>query len=158
MLAMESCVHYKMKDKRKAMEALAEAYRTASPNDLYMPFIELGKDMRTLTGVVLKETDSIIPKAWLEKINRKSATYAKYQSGIIVEYKKANPLEDTIVFSQRQEEILSDLSHGLSRADIASSRKLSENTVKMIITNIYDKLDAENRADLIRIAVKRKVI
>ena len=158
MLAMEACIHYKMKNKPKAMEVLLEAYNTASPNGLLMPFVELGKDMRTLTGVMLKEPDSTIPKAWLEKISRKSATYAKHQSSILKEYRSANPLEDTIVFSQRQEEILADLSRGLSRADIASSRKLSENTVKMIITNIYDKLEAENRADLIRIAVKRKVI
>ena len=158
MLAMEACVHSRMRDKTKALEVFSEAYKTASTNGLVMPFIELGKDMRTLTGSALKEPDSGIPKAWLEEINRKSTTYAKYQSSILLEYRKANPLEDTVVFSQRQEEILDDLLHGLSRADIASSRNLSENTVKMIITELYGKLGAENRADLIRIAVKRKVI
>jgi len=158
MLAMESCVLYRMKDKTKAFEVLSEAYETASPNGLVIPFIELGKDMRTLTGAALKEPDSDIYRAWLEEINRKSTTYAKYQSNNLMEYRKANPLEDTVVFSQRQEEILADLSHGLSRADIASSRNLSENTVKMIITELYDKLGAENRADFLRIAVKLKVI
>ena len=154
LLAIEACVHYKMKDRGKAFAAFEEAYRTTDPNGIVMPFIELGKDMRTLTSAALKEPGIDIPPAWLENINHRSATFAKHQSNVIMEYRRANSLADNFVFSQRQEEILADL----SRADIASNRKLSENTVKMIITSLYNKLGAKNRADFIRIAVQRKVI
>ncbi|MCL2068063.1 MAG: LuxR C-terminal-related transcriptional regulator [Treponema sp.] len=159
MLALEACVHYKMKDKKQAFAALTEAYETASPNDLIMPFIELGKDMRTLTASMLKESGSKkIPKAWLEGVNRKSASYAKRQAHVAINYKQANRLTDGVVLSPRETEILRDLSQGLSRAEIAASRSLSINTVKMVINNIYNKLGAENIADLIRIAVEWKLV
>jgi LuxR family maltose regulon positive regulatory protein len=158
LLAMEACVHYKMKNKKKAFAALEEAYTTASPNEIVMPFIEMGKDMRTLTSALLKEPDGKIPKSWLEDINRKSASYAKYQSGIVTQYRKANRITDDIVISPRETEILIDLCHGLSRVEIAANRNLSINTVKMVINHTYMKLGAENLADLIRIAVERKMV
>jgi LuxR family maltose regulon positive regulatory protein len=158
MLAMEACVHYKMKEKASAFAALHEAYETALPNGLLMPFIELGKDMRTLTASALKDPRIKIPKPWLENINRRAASYAKHQAHVITEYKHANNMADRVAISSREGEILTDLSHGLSRAEIANSRSLSINTVKMVITNVYTKLGAENLADVIRIAAERKLI
>ena len=158
MLAMEACMQYKMKNYKKACDVLTEAYEAASPNDLLMPFIELGKDMRTLTAFALKEADCGISESWLETVNRKSSTYAKRQAHVISEYKQANGVAYDIVISQRETEILTDLSHGLSRAEIAISRGVSINTVKMQIANIYMKLGAENLADALRIATERKMI
>jgi LuxR family maltose regulon positive regulatory protein len=158
MLAIEACVHYKMKDKEKAFAVLSEAYQTALTNNIVMPFIELGKDMRTLTNFALKEANSGIPKPWLENINRKAASYAKRQAHVVIEYKKAEGIIDGVVFSPRETDILTDLSHGLSRVEIAASRNLSVNTVKMVINSVYMKAGAENLADLIRIAVERKLI
>ena len=158
MLAMESCIHYKMKDKQRAFAVLHEAYDNALPNDLLMPFIELGKDMRTLTAAALKEKDNKIPGAWLENINRKAASYAKHQSHIASEYKRINGIMDDSPVSPREAEVLLDMSHGLSRTEIAASRGLSVNTVKMVINNIYSKLGADNLASLIRIAAERKLI
>jgi len=158
MLAMEACIHYKMKDKKKSFSVFLEAYENALPNGILMPFIELGKDMRTLTAVALKQSNFKIPKPWLEDVNRKSATYAKRRTHVIAEYKKAYGITDGVVFSPREAEVLADLSHGLSRVEIANSRGLSVNTVKMVINMLYAKVGAENLADLIRIAVERKLI
>ena len=158
MLAMEACVYYKLKDKKKAYAALEEAYKTASPNEIIMPFIELGKDMRTLTSFAQNYKGGKIPISWLEEINRKSASYAKRLSHIVTEYKQEFGISDISVISQREREILKDLSHGLSRTEIAASRNLSINTVKMVVNNIYMKLGAENMADAIRIAAERKIL
>ncbi|MDR0487219.1 MAG: LuxR C-terminal-related transcriptional regulator, partial [Treponema sp.] len=158
MLAIEACIHYKMKNSGEAFTVLEEAYVTSSPNGIVMPFIELGKDMRTLTASAIKEPTGNIPMDWLEDINRKAASYAKRQAHVITEYKKAIGITDNVVLSPREVEILTDLSHGLSRAEIASNRSLSINTIKMVITGIYSKLGAENLADLIRIAVEQKLI
>ena len=158
MLAMEACVHYKLKNKTEALAILQEAYETALPNNILMPFIELGKDMRTLTAAALKESNNASLKSWLEIINRKASSYAKRQAHVIAEYKQANNIENGIPLSAREHEVLTDLSHGLSRAEIAAARSLSVNTIKMVINNIYSKLGAENLADLIRIAVEKKII
>jgi LuxR family maltose regulon positive regulatory protein len=158
MLAMEACVHLKMKNREKAFAALREAYANAAPNEIVMPFIEMGKDMRTLTSAFLKEPDNVIPKAWLEDINRKSATYAKRRSHVIAEYAQINHMSDGAAITPREADILRDLSHGLSRAEIASSRGLSVNTVKMVINSLYFKMGAQNLSDLIRVATIRKLI
>jgi LuxR family maltose regulon positive regulatory protein len=158
MLAIEACVHYKMKDKKRAFAALLEAYQTASPNELVMPFIELGKDMRTMTIAALKEKNIDIPQPWLESINRKAASYAKHQVQVARKFRQERGLEDAAVISPRESEVLSDLANGLSRAEIAANRNLSINTVKMVINSIYMKLGAENIADVIRIAMERKMI
>jgi LuxR family maltose regulon positive regulatory protein len=162
LLAIEACIHYKMKDKEKACAVLKEAYEISSPNDLVMPFIEMGKDMRTLTAFALKKTGlkepSGIPRPWLESINRKSASYSKRLAHIIARYKQTSGMMNGLAISPRESDILSDLAHGLSRAEIAASRSLSPNTVKMVINNLYTKMGAENLADLIRIATVRKMI
>ncbi|MCL2271138.1 MAG: LuxR C-terminal-related transcriptional regulator, partial [Treponema sp.] len=158
MLAMEACSHYKMKDKKKACVVLTEAYETASPNGINMPFIEMGKDMRTLTAFVLKDSEGTIPKSWLESVSRKSASYAKHRAHVITEYKHDRGITGDIAISPRESEILTDLSHGLSRTEIASNRNLSINTIKMVVNNLYIKLGAENLADAIRIATEHKII
>ena len=158
MLAIEACVHYKLKNKEKAFAALRNAYETALPNSIVMPFIEMGKDMRTLTAALQKESNKVIPASWLEDISRKAATYAKRRSHIITKYMQVSGITGNIVMSPRETDILTDISHGLSRNEIAAARGLSINTVKMVINNIHYKLGAENLADLIRIAVERKLI
>ena len=160
MLAMEACVLYKMREKQAALTVLEEAYGTAHPNEIVMPFIELGKDMRTLTVAALKEPaiSCKIPEHWLETINRRSASYAKRQAHVVSHYRDLNDMADDIVLSSREADVLGDLSQGLSRAEIAAVRGLSINTVKMVIGKVHSKLGTENLADLIRVAVERKMI
>jgi LuxR family maltose regulon positive regulatory protein len=158
MRAIEACIHYKLKHKEKAFSAFEAAYEDAQPNGILMPFIELGKDMRTLAAAMVKESRKVIPASWLEDINHKSASYAKRRAHVIAEYTQVNRMSDNIAITPRESDILGDISQGLSRSEIASSRGLSINTVKMVINSLYFKLGAQNIADLIRIATKRKMI
>ncbi|MCL2806278.1 MAG: LuxR C-terminal-related transcriptional regulator [Treponema sp.] len=159
MLAIEACVHYRKKNKDKSFAALLEAYKASESNNLIMPFIELGKDMRTLTAAALKEFRDSIPVTWLENINQKASSYAKSQTNIIIEYNQ-QAIEKKGIFnlSPREKEILNDLSNGLSRTEIASSHNLSINTVKTTINMIYTKTGAKNLPNLIRIAMEQKLI
>ena len=158
MMAMEACALHRMREKAAALSALEAAYAEAVPNGVIMPFVELGKDMRTLTSNALKDPGCKIPAEWLEAINRRAASYAKRQAHVICLYREDNLIADDVILSSREAEILGDLSQGLSRAEIASVRGLSINTVKMVIGNVHSKLGTENLADLIRIAVERKLI
>ena len=158
MLVLEACVHYKLKNKALAFDSLRQAWESSLPNGIVSPFIEMGKDMRTLSAAALQEHKCPVNKSWLKNINLLSASYAKRQVHIIAEYKQANNMNAGTPLSSRESGILNDLSHGLSRIEIAASRGLSINTVKMVINNVYGKLGAQNLADLIRIASENKMI
>jgi LuxR family maltose regulon positive regulatory protein len=157
-LLMAAC-QYHLKNRSASMEALREAYDMARSNDLTMPFIVLGKDMRTLTMSAMRDENRGIPRQWLELINRKSATYAKRLLIVASEYKKANKVRDNDVqLSAREKEILQDVCDGLSRSEIAVNRDLSINTVKMLLNNIYSKLGADNLASVVKIALNQNLV
>jgi LuxR family maltose regulon positive regulatory protein len=79
MKVLEAVCRYRSLDKEGALKALGEAYRLAAPARLFMPFAELGKDMRTLAETARKEETAGggLPALWLEDIHRKAAVYAK---------------------------------------------------------------------------------
>lgn len=60
--------------------------------------------------------------------------------------------------SQREIEILCELSHGSSNHEIAGKFYLSVNTVKHHIHNILSKLGSVNRKDAVRLAVQAGII
>ena len=158
LLAMQACVYYKMKDKDTAFSILQEAYSIASPNEIVMPFIELGKDMRMLLFAAASDVSCKIPQAWLKSIKQKASAYSKNQLQIITEYRKTNNFESKIVLSPRETEILQNLCDGLSRSEIAAMYALSVNTIKVHINSIYEKLNARNRADIFRIAIEQDLL
>ena len=158
MLAMEACVLYQMKDRMNAFAVLRAAYETASPNEITMPFIEFGKDMRTLITSALRSGDCGIPRAWLELINRKAAYYAKNQVLLIAAFEKDNNMRGNIKLAPRETNVLHDLYSGLSQTDIAEKQNISVNTVKKVYKSLGQKLHAGNIADMIRIAVEQKLV
>jgi LuxR family maltose regulon positive regulatory protein len=155
---MEAVCQYHVQEKGEAMKALSAAYDLAYPNSLDMIFIEQGNDMRAITGAAMKDGNCGLPREWLEKIHRKSATYAKNIAWVISEYKKDNHLENEIHLTDRELKVLTDLYHGLSRTEIAANQDLSINTVSSALRMIYTKLGAENIMDAIRIAMSLKLL
>ncbi|MDR1732603.1 MAG: LuxR C-terminal-related transcriptional regulator [Synergistaceae bacterium] len=155
---LEAISLYHLKETEKARVALEEAYDIACPNDLNMPFIEQGNDMRTLTRVAMKDERCKIPAPWLEKIYKKSASYAKKVTSIIAEYRKAHGLDKEIRLSSRELMILNDLCQGLSRSEMAASQDLSINTINAALQMIYAKLGAENASDAVRIATSLNLV
>lgn len=63
-----------------------------------------------------------------------------------------NPLSD------RETEVLKNLSKGFNYKEIAEEMYLSPHTVKTHIKNIYGKLHVNNRAEAIYKAIKQKLI
>jgi LuxR family maltose regulon positive regulatory protein len=149
---------YQIKRPEDALLALAEAYALAESNSLDMPFIEMGKDMRTLTSAALKTGKTGIPHSWLKKINSKSATYAKRQAAISENFRLSHHLGDEIFLSAREREVLVDLYHGLSRSESAIHLNLSVNTVKSLLNMVYIKLGAESTAEALRVAMEKKLL
>ena len=158
MLALKACAHYHMKDRPAAFAALRQAYGEAGPNGILAPFVELGKDMRTLVSAALREQARDIPAAWLEGVKRKSASFAKYQALMIADYQRALGQSGGIHLSAREREILTDLYRGLTRMEIAAKQALSANTVNSAVGNIFSKLGAHSVADAVRIAAEENLV
>jgi LuxR family maltose regulon positive regulatory protein len=150
MRALQAVTFFNMGEKEKAFAALEDAWDMSAPNHLDMPFIELGEDMRALAGAHLAEKNGPIPRPWLETIRSKASVYAKKLSVVVEQYLiRQAPM---ILLSFREREVLVGLSRGLTREEIADDSAMSLNTVKNVISSIYAKLGALNRADAIRLA------
>jgi LuxR family maltose regulon positive regulatory protein len=160
--ALEAVCRYQLKDKGGAYAALGQAWHTASPHAIVMPFWELGKDMRALADAAIKDHAAGLPRDWLEKLRLGAAGYAKRlfavaeQGGSAVSRK--GEAEQGARLSRRETEVLMSLSQGMTREEIAAQASLSVNTVKSIIRSIYLKLGAVNKADAVRIAAARGIV
>jgi LuxR family maltose regulon positive regulatory protein len=160
--SMEAVCRYRSHDKDGAFTALERAYRLSAPNELNMPFIELGKDMRSLVEAALKDkefTETAIPREWLEKIRLGASAYAKKLFAIAAHYRaeeeggaarSVEGLQATL--SRREKEVLTAILQGMTRMEIAAQTSLSANTIKSITRSVYNKLGALNKADAVRIA------
>ncbi|MDR0468670.1 MAG: hypothetical protein LBH09_01700, partial [Peptococcaceae bacterium] len=112
---IEALSLYQVKQREKAFDAFAEAYQLAEPNRFVVPFTLHGKDMRTLTAATIKNGRNQIPKPWLEMINRKSSAYAKRRSIMTAVYLNENKNDEQHSLTNREVDVLKDLSQGLSR-------------------------------------------
>ncbi|MDR1388372.1 MAG: LuxR C-terminal-related transcriptional regulator [Treponema sp.] len=171
--ALEAVCRYRNRDRTGAFAALATAYTLAAPNEYYMPFIELGKSMRSLIESLLKEKPAAkpIPREWLEKIRLTASAYAKKLFTVSeqyreppqdwlfknFEYENTPNAKSAMMLSRREKEVLDALQQGMTRNEIAVQTLLSENTIKSVIRNIYNKLGARNKADAVRIAASLKL-
>jgi LuxR family maltose regulon positive regulatory protein len=166
--AMEAACLYRNYDKTNAFIALERAYSLAAPNGLDMPFVEMGKDMRSLAEAALKEKETAnitIPRSWLDKIRLGASAYAKKLFVVASHYQTgtgraaARPVEGVQVsLSRREKEVLTAILQGMTRVEIAAQTSLSANTIKSITRSVYNKLGALNKADAARIAASMDLV
>jgi LuxR family maltose regulon positive regulatory protein len=155
--AIEAVCRYQMKDIEGAVEAFRAAYELSLSNEIVLPFLELGKKMRALTSAVCTKTDTKIDRQWLTKIRNGASAYAKKLLIVARQCQGRNAESkeyggNGIRLSRREMEVLTGLSRGLTRGEIAENAALSINTVKSTIRSVYNKLGAVNQADAVRIA------
>jgi LuxR family maltose regulon positive regulatory protein len=158
---LEAVCWYQVRDRAAAFAALETAYRLAAPNTLYMPFTELGKDMRALADAALKDKAAALPRDWLETVRRNASAYAKKWFIVAERYRPGESRKRTVDrgdLSRRETEILANLAQGMTQEEIAGLSLLSVNTVHSVIRSIYRKLGAVNKADAVRIAVSRGLV
>ncbi|MFP3089737.1 LuxR C-terminal-related transcriptional regulator [Treponema sp. TIM-1] len=157
---LEAVCLKELDDKEGALAALTEAYTLAEPNALDMCFIEIGKDVRTLVEMALREKNCAIPRPWLEKIRRGASAHAQrlFEAAEHFREQRHPPASRGSGLSPRELAVLTGLSQGLTREEIAEDSEISINTVKSVIRNVYNKLGAVNRADAVRIAVSKGIL
>jgi len=115
-------------------------------------------------GYLLKETKGDkIHEAILETLNGGAAMSPSIAMKTLKLLKNPHLLEDydtkeLVELSEREIEVLEQLSKGLKNQDIADNLFISFSTVKKHIENIYKKLQAHNRIELIQKAKQNKLL
>jgi LuxR family maltose regulon positive regulatory protein len=157
MKALEAVCRYKMGQKEESFACLDEAWKLAEPNGFIMPFTELHQDMRTLAAAALEWGKTRISKDGLNRIRLAASAYSKRLSFVTKNYfLSAKQRQDgkAEVLSKREKEVLYCLYQGFTGEETAQEINISINTIKSTIKRIYDKLDALNKADALRIAAR----
>jgi ATP/maltotriose-dependent transcriptional regulator MalT len=149
--------YYHLKDKKSAVKAFEEAYRLARPNSLITIFIEAGNNMRSLCSFALKYEHCMIPDDWLKMINAKASTYAKRLTQVEVLFED-RAIKQPGALTKTEYAVLTKLSKGMSRRDIAEESNISINTVKTIIGDAINKLGAHNATEAVSIALTKGLI
>ena len=128
-----------------------EVSRLAAPEYCIRPFLDSGPKIVSLLSLVLHS----------EHLNSGIQTFLKgvltmlgEPNGIqrILPSKETTELAIAASISPREREILKLLSAGFSNREIATKCSISTSTVKTHIENIYRKLDAHNRVQLVEAA------
>lgn len=65
-----------------------------------------------------------------------------------------SPLTEQIVLTQREQEVLEALTHGLSNAQIGDRLHLSPRTIEKHVSQLLHKTQTKNRAELVRFAIE----
>lgn len=155
---LSAVAHLQTGDTAAAIAAFEHGYDLSFQGVLEMPFIELGTKLHPLVAALLKQADTSIPVEWCKAIDRKASIYAKKLAVIAGAVHTETGGKDAVSLSKREQELLTDLYHGLSREEIAANRYLSINTVKKTLQSAYIKLDAHNSVDAVRIALEQKLV
>ncbi|MDL2327844.1 LuxR C-terminal-related transcriptional regulator, partial [Ruminococcaceae bacterium OttesenSCG-928-A11] len=142
-----------------AAAALRAVYHLAKGNGLVMPIVEYGNRARLLLDHVRRAAGHGIPQAWLDETYAKASTYAKHHAYLVGRYRKQQEGRQTDYgLSAREAELLTHLSQGLTREEMAQEMELSINTIKSLTKQVFAKLGAINSADAVRIAIVNQLI
>jgi LuxR family maltose regulon positive regulatory protein len=155
---LEAAARNRLEDTSGALKALEAAYKTGASNSFDMPFVEMGEDMRLLAGAALADPACVIPRQWLESIRSRASAYGKMLCLAAESFGKKDERDAAPYLTKHERTVLSGLSRGFSREEIAEDTNLSVSTVKSIIKSLYSKLGALNRADAIRIATRYGIL
>ena len=143
-----------------AMEALWTAYNMCYNNGLITLFVEADKYMYDLIAIARGQNKYRFAPEWLDLIERETIDFMARSEAARAEYRRLHPVNvaKNNPLSKREISVLQSVARGLTREEIALEQYLSMNTVKSTITNIFNKLNANNKADAVSIAITQGYI
>jgi LuxR family transcriptional regulator, maltose regulon positive regulatory protein len=107
------------------------------------------------TGMLRHFTKRFLARGSLALVD-KNATAALGQ--VLIEGTADRPASGTRILSEREHEVLHELSRGASNKHIARTFNLTEATVKFHVRNIFDKLGVRNRLLAIEVARQKGLL
>lgn len=150
---LKAVILYNLYELDACAEALKKSYDITFENNITMPFVEFGHKTRSMLGFYKEQGIEGIPGEWFSEIHTKASTYAKRRAYLVSKYnEKTKEIKIDFGLTQREIELLKNMSQGLTRDEIASSMFISPNTVKSMLKTVYNKMGAVNGSDAVRIA------
>ena len=137
-------------DNQKAEEALSASIAIAEPEGLVAYFFELGK---MFVSLVDSMPEKISTRPFIVKIIDQIKQSPEKQI-------KEKPSADAKLnlLTRREMEILEGVAEGLRNKEIADKLSNSEETIKRHIYNMFQKLHAKNRMNLVSLAKQKGII
>lgn len=147
--------YYHLGNTDAALQALWAAYDMSYHNDLAALFIEGGQHMLDLLERASQASCFAFDRDWLHQIEVETHIYIERVATVRAAYRKQNfpKASPNSPLSKRETVVLQSLARGLTREEIAGEQYISVHTVKAAIRSIYTKLNANNRADAVSIAI-----
>lgn len=143
-----------------AMEAFQNAYRMVYDNAIFYPLAELGTLLLPVIKLARKSSEHSFDSEWLFSVEEKLRHYEENLEKIKKAYQedKGSKRTHIVHLTERELHVVTLLSQGMTREEIAREMDISVNGVKKFLSNIYLKLGAKNRADAITIALQNQII
>ncbi|MEO0684592.1 MAG: response regulator transcription factor [Cyanobacteria bacterium J06649_11] len=103
-------------------------------------------------------------------LERSQIIQSKYELSLQENLKQADSRDEIDIFhdektqslyeslTNREQEVLQILTHGLSNAEIGDRLHLSPRTVEKYVSSLFRKTDTSNRAELVRFAMEHKLV
>jgi LuxR family transcriptional regulator, maltose regulon positive regulatory protein len=134
----------------QALDDIVEALTIAAPEQIVGPFLRMRGLMPLLRAVTRYAQDSYVDVLVVEFANKVGSRMAAH--GIDMEN------TNSVGLSNREREVLEELTNGRSNKEIARLLDMTEHTVKFHLKNIFTKLGAERRTEAVARAKELRVI
>ena len=128
----------RMGQKEAAAACLKEAVALAEPDDLKIPFIENGKEIKPIM-------DELENCAFLSNMKEAMEQYEKGVACFTVTQGQKTPL-----LTKRERELMEYVKAGYRNAQIAKEMHIAQVTVEKNLTSVYRKLQVKNRTTAIK--------
>ncbi|MBS1496423.1 MAG: response regulator transcription factor [Bacteroidetes bacterium] len=100
------------------------------------------------SGYLLKKTaPSKILDAIIEVYNGGSPMSSQIARKVIASFQKKDSIEETDILTPKEKEVLKALAKGLRYKEIADDMKVSVETIRSHVRNIYEKLQVQSRTE-----------
>ena len=144
-----AAAQYKLKRYAEAQESLVQAVNIASPDRLFMPFVENGEHILALLVTMRKDEQHT---EFIENVRNLYAAVVKNLVAMRSEEENSDPL---FVLTARELEIAGLVAAGMSNRLIADTLYVEAVTVKKTLQNAYAKLGISSRTILVKMMLER---
>jgi two-component system nitrate/nitrite response regulator NarL len=109
-------------------------------------------------GVLSRRVTPDAIRAAVYRVARGGTALCEEAQAAVADEIRARRPDDRPLLSPREQQVLELVADGLSAPQIARRLHLATSTVRTHLKRLYDKLEASDRAQLVRYAMRRKLL